>query len=121
MEEEEFARLAERYHALARHDPRRYRRRVTALAALGYGYVAGVLPLLVVGSVALAMLLERIHAGFLGAKLVMLQVALAWAVARSLWVRFAPGKGIDVTPAEAPRLFETIDEVRAAIRARPVK
>jgi Zn-dependent protease with chaperone function len=44
-------------------------------------------------------------------------IALAWVVLRSLWVRFTPPEGFELTRAESPRLFDLIDELTVALNA----
>jgi Zn-dependent protease with chaperone function len=121
MTHDEYTAIAARYGEVALRNPRRYRWRVAGMAALGYGYIVTALVALVVLNFALAVVLERVHALVVGSKLLIVQLAVTWAVLRALWVRITPAKGIDLSRDDAPALFEAIDEVRAVIGARRVR
>jgi len=109
---EEFATLASE---AARH-PTAYRRKVVALAALGYGYVFSI----GLGALALAvgllvgMIRVHFNAGLI--KLELLLLAFAAMVLRSLWVRIEPPQGLLLDRAQVPALFAGLDALREKLR-----
>ena len=110
MERAEFEALIERMERVAVERPVAYRRRVFALAALGYGYLLFVvLVLLVLSALSIWSL---IYLKGLGVKLVLVVGALLYAVLRSLWVKQDPPGGERVTAAGAPKLFKMLEELR---------
>lgn len=109
----------ERYGALAAEAasrPESYRRKVVALAALGYGYVL----LVGLGSAALALALlaamvrVRFQAGLI--KLELLLLAFAAMVLKSLWVRIEAPQGLPLDRARVPELFSALDGLREKLR-----
>lgn len=120
MEEQEFIQIAERYERLALRNPRFYALRVAAMAVLGYVYI--LLALVVIGFLALVGggLLFALRLVRLGAHLLFSQLGVALAVVRAMFVRVEASEGERVTRQQAPRLWDEVDQVRAALRARPV-
>ncbi|MBW3570337.1 MAG: M48 family metallopeptidase [Gemmatimonadetes bacterium] len=109
--------LATRLTEYARLHPRLYRARVAGLAVLGYAYLFGaiiVLAALVAGAV--WMILNNVGA-WAAIKLGFPVAVLTWMVGKSLWVRFVPPEGLEITRGEAPELFAEIERVRTAMRA----
>jgi hypothetical protein len=80
---------------------------VLALAFAGYAYVTAVLVLalllLLLGSLALTA-----KAAAAGIRLAIVFGAFFWMVVRAMWVRLEPPEGREVTPREAPELFELL-------------
>lgn len=111
----EFEALVARLDTLAQHDPRGYRLRLIGLALLGYGYLAGVVGLLI--ALLLAAALSVIFLKLLAIKLVIPLAIFIWVILRALWVRIAPPVGFAVTSRTAPALFERIDQLRSALKA----
>jgi Flp pilus assembly protein TadD/Zn-dependent protease with chaperone function len=87
----------------------RHRRRVLLFATVGYAYLAALSAILIGAIVVL------IDAG--DARLIWIPGGLLLLVVRALFLRLPVPEGCGVTSAEAPRLFELIEEVRAALRA----
>lgn len=118
MMQGEFDELVARLERAAASDPRAYHIRLGAFAALGYLYVTVILLLLVVlvGGLIASVVYDKGPA-LIVAKLVIPVVVLIGLVARSLWVRLDAPRGLEVDRSAYPRLFELIDEVRAATRA----
>ncbi|MDQ1592291.1 MAG: hypothetical protein QOG71_2918 [Pyrinomonadaceae bacterium] len=118
MTNEKFDEMVKRLEILAKAAPDKYRFRVALLALLGYAYIGLVLALL------LGLLVVMFGLAFSSGKLNYIVVkvgwillVLAWVVFRSLWVKQSPPGGLELTRAEAPRLFDLIEEVTRALDA----
>jgi len=96
-----------------------YRRGVAAFAALGYAWVIACLAL------ALGLLAWAAWAGP-GTRwawrgwVALFALGLLWATVRALWVSFEAPAGVRLERADAPRLFEALDRIRARIDGPPV-
>ncbi|MEO8139158.1 MAG: M48 family metallopeptidase [Gemmatimonadota bacterium] len=112
MDDAAFAALVERLERRAAHAPTAYRLRVLGLAALGYGYMLGVLLLLI----AVAILLVATLRG-LAIKLVIPLLVVIGAVARALWVHLPAPEGVPLKEADAPALFTLVRQVQRQLRA----
>ena len=110
----EFSALVARMEQAARARPAAYRRRVFALAALGYGYLLAVVMVLV-ALTALAGI-SVIYLKAAGVKLLVVVGAVLWAVLRSLWVKQEVPKAPVVTRAQAPALFAMLDRLREKLQ-----
>ncbi len=110
-----FKSLIERLTDQARHSPNGYRRRVMALAALGYAY-----PIVLLGAFAgfSAWALPWIakSSGAAAVKLVLALLAFGFLVVRALWVRFEMPGGVVVTAIEAPKLFALLERIRERLK-----
>ena len=118
MTNEQFDEMVKRLEPLAKHVPKKYKFRVALLALLGYAYIVLVVAILVSLFVLLIGLSWR-HGKFtfwMG-KFGWVLIALAWVVLRSLWVKQTAPEGFELTRAEAPRLFDLIEEVTGALDA----
>ena len=108
--------LAER----ARRAPRSYQTRVVLLGALGYLYVLGVLALALAVPAATVFMVAT-GAGEVGAQLMLRlglpAVVIAYAIIRALHVKFPAPSGVPLRVAEAPKLDDTLAELRAALGA----
>jgi Zn-dependent protease with chaperone function len=111
--------LIGRVEALAQRDPLRYRINLLLLAALGFGYVIA-MALLTFGAALGVLALLVISKSVVLFKLALLPLALACMLVRAMWVRLPPPEGRRLTRRETPALFEEIERVRKATRARPV-
>lgn len=118
MVQAEFEAHVARMEAIAKERPRAYRRRVFALAALGYAYLVVVVVALLALSALAAYSVVYLKA--LGIKLLFIVGALLVVVLRALWVKFEPPEGERVTRAEAPALFALLDELRTRLRTPAV-
>lgn len=97
-----------------------YRRKVAAFAALGYAWVVGCLAL-AVGL--LAWVVPLMWQGRLRGWMVWVCIAAAgllWATLRALWVRLDGPRGVELTPTEAPELFEALARIRRKIKGPPL-
>lgn len=118
MTHEEFVGMVERLEGFARREPANYARRVGLLAALGYAFVL----LALAFAVGLVLLIGWLTLGtgkvnFWVLKFGWVLLALAWVVARALWVSIPPPGGVELTREEAPRLFALVDELTEALGA----
>ncbi|MBT9505596.1 M48 family metallopeptidase [Rhodoferax sp.] len=99
---------------------RAYRRSVAVFAAVGYFWVLGCLAL------ALALLAGTVNAigqGEFKAGYIWLLVAAAgllWTSSRALWCRLDAPQGVALSPAEAPALFEALEQIRRKIKGPPL-
>jgi len=118
MELDEFERLVSRMERFARDQPALYGRRVFWLASLGYAYLLFLTLVLSALTVAAAFSVHRI--GYLGAKLTVVIGVLWLTVARSLWVRSAPPRGVSVTQVDAPQLFRLLDALRVRLKSAAI-
>jgi Zn-dependent protease with chaperone function len=118
LSESQFLELVHRMERFAEAAPRAYRRRVLALAGIGYLYMLVlVVGLATLGAVAVVML--HAVAALLIKVLIVLGVLLA-VVLRSLWVRMERPRGEQVSRGEAPQLFALLERLCASLRAPPV-
>jgi Zn-dependent protease with chaperone function len=112
--DERWEELVRRQERAARERPGAYRRRVGLLAALGYGYILLVLAAILAIGVAIVVLVALGSAAIL-VKLAIPFFVLAGVIVRSLWVRLPPPGGIRLKRADAPALFDAIEEVRKEV------
>lgn len=113
VNQEQYETLVQRLEQQSRQSPRVYRAKLGAMALLGYGYIAGVLTLLLVAVALLALLAVQRSGAMIALKLGIVLVPLIWAVVRAMAVRLEPPTGKEIFRDEAPQLFACIDEVRA--------
>jgi len=121
MTQEQFEALVKRLEQEAAAHPARYRRKLGALALLGYGYIGGTLVLLIGGatligwlatvSAAILLLLKKIGWALL---------VLIYAVLRAMWVKLPVPQGRLLASREFPQLFVLIDEIRLKVGAPSV-
>ncbi|HVW67452.1 MAG TPA: M48 family metalloprotease [Steroidobacteraceae bacterium] len=117
MTQDDFELLVRRLEQEAAWRPAAYRRKLGALAFLGYGYIAATLVLLI-GAVALmAWSVAAGHAAPLLAKVGWAFLVLVYLVARAMWVSLDPPQGRKLERAECPELFRLIDRLRASLAA----
>lgn len=113
MNQEQYEALVERLEQESEHSPRIYRAKLGAMALLGYGYIAGVLTLLLVAVALVALLAVQRSGAIVALKLCIVLVPLIWVVVRAMVVRLEAPGGKEIFRGEAPELFACIDEVRA--------
>jgi Zn-dependent protease with chaperone function len=118
MTQEEFETLVRRLELDAETHPSAYRRKLGALALLGYGYIIGVLVLLFGGVFLFGWLATVYHGVLLLLKKVgWALLVLIYVVLRAMWVKFEPPQGWKLARRDYPQLFQVVDEVRAKARA----
>ncbi|HVF85292.1 MAG TPA: M48 family metallopeptidase [Abditibacteriaceae bacterium] len=118
MNREQFKATIQELEVYAQQNPRGYRRRVGMMALLGYGYIWLVLMLLVAllaGLVAFTIYAHQVNFGLI--KIGLLLLVVAWAVARSLWVKFPRPEGVPLTREQVPELFVMLDELTTRLQA----
>ncbi len=113
VNQEQFEALVQRLEQQAERSPGVYRAKLGAMALLGYGYIAGVLTLLLVVVALLALLAVQRSGAVVALKLGIVLVPLMWAVVRAMAVRLEAPSGKELFREDAPELFACIDEVRA--------
>lgn len=122
MKREEFAQLVQKLEAVAQRNPQLYVARVVMLVALAYGYLAIVclLALTLIGLVVVAVVAVP-NGAIIKLAIVMLVVAggLILAIVRGLWVKMEPPKGIELTRADAPALFDALEQLSRDLNCRP--
>ena len=111
--------LIERLEREAVAHPARYRAKVAALAAAGFGVLGAALLLALGVSVGLVLLLLAASPVLLLklAKLVWIPIAFGWVLLRSLWVKVEPPQGYRLASDEAPMLHAEVERLRAATSA----
>jgi Zn-dependent protease with chaperone function len=115
---DEYESLIKRLEHEAAVDPSGYRRRLGALALLGYGYLAAAVLLLVCGTVLIGWLSATSAALLLVAKKTgWALAAIAFVASRTLGVRITPPQGHRLVRQQCPQLFAQIDEIRARLRS----
>jgi Zn-dependent protease with chaperone function len=113
--------LVRRLEQEAAANPAGYRRKLGALAFLGYGYIAATLILLIGGTVLILWMGAMVsHAMLLLGKVGWAFLVLIYVVVRAMWVRLEPPQGRVLTSAECPELFRLIEEVRVKVQAPSV-
>jgi Zn-dependent protease with chaperone function len=117
MTQEDFGALVQRLEQEAAANPAGYRRKLGALAILGYGYIAATLILLIGGAAAIVWMATVSSTLLLLGKLGWAFLVLIYVVLRAMWVRLDPPRGRPLTPPDCPDLFWLIDEIRAKVRA----
>jgi Zn-dependent protease with chaperone function len=118
MTNEKFDEMVKRLEILAKNEPAKYRFRVALLALLGYAYIGLVLAVLIFLFVLLfGVAWKNGRFNFFVGKIGWVLLVLAWIVLRSLWIKLLPPDGFELTRAEAPRLFDLIEELTHALNA----
>jgi Zn-dependent protease with chaperone function len=114
MEEKQFVELVERLESYSRLHPRAYKVRVALLAVLGYVVLFAVVAL--VAALVVAVVVYG-WINFLVIKLLWIPLGIAALILRSLWIKFPEPDGQELAYADAPKLFDLVEEVRAAVSA----
>ena len=110
MTQDHFESLVRRLEQEAAANPTGYRRKLGALAFLGYGYIVATLILLVGGAGLLLWVgITLNHAMLLS---VWVLLFLIYVVVRAMWVRLDPPHGRLLVPAQCPELFALIEDLR---------
>src|SRR6185437_5150603 len=94
-------------------NPASYRRKLGALAFLGYAYIAAAVLLLIGGASFIVWMATSVsHALVLLGKLGWAFLVLIYVVVRAMWVRLDPPQGRILTGTECPELFGLIESLR---------
>jgi len=111
MNQKEFEDLVKRLELSSRKNPSVYKLRVALLAALGYLFLFSILASSA-GLVALVIYVGKVN--YLIIKLLIIPLALAAIVLRSMWIKFPEPEGKPIRRTDAPRLFDLVNQVRTA-------
>jgi Zn-dependent protease with chaperone function len=117
MNQEDFEAKVKELEDYARLHPGSYRLRVGVLAALGYGYIIFVLAVLIGLILFLVYSLVNLRVNWLTVRLGLVLLAFAAFIVRSLQVQFPAPEGLELRRHDAPRLFEMVAEIGAALHA----
>jgi len=117
FERPSFRSLVQRLEQEAAADPVAYRRKLGALAFLGYAYIAATLILLIGGAALIVWGAAVSHMLLLLGKIGWALLVLIYLVLRAMWVRLEPPQGRVLTSRAFPALFRLIEELRAKGRA----
>lgn len=112
---EELAPLVKRLETMAEKHPAQYRRKLFGVAMVGYGFLWGVLALVIASILGIFALIVASHSGGLAIllkKVIVVLFLLAVMIVRAMWVKLEPPKGVEVTRADAPKLFDFLDFLR---------
>lgn len=101
----------------ARRNPDGIRRRIFGLIALGYGYVLGVLAVLVLAIIAAFVFAVKTTTASIAWKLIVPLIVVAGFILKALWVRAEPPPGMRLAAGRAPALDRRVEEIRRALRA----
>ena len=120
MDQADFVHLVRMSEHASADNSRAYRRSVAAFAALGYAWVLGCLAL--AAAILAWVLPQLLHGRFRFAMVWLLLGAggLLWVSLRALWVRLEEPQGVEITPADAPELFEALERIRRKIKGPPI-
>ncbi|HOY68471.1 MAG TPA: M48 family metalloprotease [Candidatus Ozemobacteraceae bacterium] len=117
MDEAAFNALAARLEREAASRPRWYRVKLAGLALLGYGFIIGILAL-VLGAVAAVCLMavSMRGSGYLAVKLLGVLLPLGYVICRSLWVSLPPPEGLEIRAEDAPNLHALVRELQLLLQ-----
>lgn len=90
------------------------------MAIAGYGYIFGVVGILVGILVALVLYVFQHHGvgAYAIGKLSLILIVLIFAIGKALWIKSTPPDGVPVTRDEAPVLFDTVEDYKRALNTR---
>lgn len=122
--------LRQRFHDLVRkaelevaENPKRYKLKLAALAALGYGVIFLLLAVLIVllGGTLYGAFFSTAFLIILIKKKIIIVLAMAiWLLVKSLFVRIKAPEGLRLAREDYPALWREIDDLRNKLKALPV-
>lgn len=115
MDHSRYAALIERLEKLQQADPRAYKLRLVGLVVLGYGYLLGVLAVVIV--LLGASVLSLFFLKFAAIKVIAVLGTVALVLLRALWVYVPRPFGYIVDKRTAPELIARIEHLRKALKA----
>lgn len=124
MNAENFASLVEKLEPLARERPNFYKIQVALLAIAGYAYIILVLVALIIPIALLLVFILYVHLinGAILNLILVLSIPV-FLILRSLWetltMKFPPPRGLELSRADTPRLFEAIDRLKVSLQCPP--
>jgi len=114
MDRGAFEALITRMEALAVSHPRAYRRRVFAMAILGYGYLLLLVTVLL--AVCAILLMGIAYRQVIAVQLLFVVGGPLLLVLRSTWVRLEPPAGERLSPEQVPELFAMLHSLRERLQ-----
>jgi len=108
MDEKEFVALVQRLELQSSRNPAGYKLRVALLALLGYLFLFGILGIVLL-IVAATIYVGRIN--YLIIKVLLIPLGIGALILRSLWIEFPEPEGVELTPNDAPRLFDQVHAI----------
>ncbi|HKV35710.1 MAG TPA: M48 family metalloprotease, partial [Pyrinomonadaceae bacterium] len=117
-EEDKLAARIRPLEAFAATHPQRYRFRVALVALLGYGYLLGLVVLLLT---LVAFTLYYVSFNAVMIKILWIPLVIAGLVLKALWITVPEPDGKKLERHEAPALFDLIDEISKALNGPKVK
>lgn len=120
MERADFIHLVRLSEHASANDSRAYRRSVAVFAAVGYLWVIACffLALVILFWTVGAMAHGRFKGAYIG--LVVVGMGLLWTSLRALWIRLVAPQGVELSPSDAPGLFEALERIRKKIKGPPI-
>lgn len=117
MTAEAFELLVRRLEKEAASSPATYKLRVAGLAALGFGYIFGIVALALVGIGIVGW--AAVEQGFHGwqRRLVEPLAVLIYMIGRAVRIRLSAPEGVELKRSEVPALFGELDAIRKKMRA----
>lgn len=107
------------FEQLARRNPKAYASRVRWFARLGYAFVFGLIGFSVVLFLATLWLMIAFKSAAL-IKLALVVGGVAYFLIRSLFVRIPPGRGVEIKRSDAPKLVDTVEDLRKQLKTPPI-
>jgi len=117
---EYFEQMAATAQVQAQREPEKYRRKLMAMALLGYAAIVLALFLflgLTGGLVALAVWNTALFLLLLKKKLLLLCIPAVWVLLKSLWIRIEAPQGTQIARKQFPLLFRDIEKLRQQLDA----
>lgn len=122
MNKEKYYKLIEMLEKKAKENPKACKRRTFLLLLLGYGYIFGVLFILIAASALLFSIIFR--GGMSGSyglfKIAIAFIGLSYYIFKGLWVRIYPPGGIPLSREDCPELFNEVDKIARKLRSPKV-
>jgi uncharacterized membrane protein YeiB len=121
VKQEEYEAFVARIEQESERNPAAYTFKLGGMAVLGYAYIAVVLLALLAALGLFVWMCIHGQSAAVAVKLGLLILFLVWAVVRAMFVRIEPPAGRRIERADAPALFDLVEEVRREVRSPPVR
>lgn len=112
--EPRFGRLVRHLESWAMAHPLSYKLMVLVVALCGYGYLLGLLLLVIVTALLVVFETRIFFIPYLAIYVLAPFFAFGALIIKAMWVKYEPPTGYELTAATAPRLFALIDKIRRA-------
>lgn len=113
MSNEQYTELVKKLEESSRRNPQKFKWKVLGLVGIGFGYMIGVMLLLIALTVTLVVTL--LSHPLLLIKLGIPLVGLIWVILKSFNIKFEAPEGIELTRNNAPELFQVIHELNHSL------